>query len=62
MITKVTKADVLIFSSRIVAGALANPVNGNLAVDSYARQQLITQAIQDTINAFLSMGIVISDN
>ena len=61
MITKVTKADLLNFSGRIVSGLFANPSSGNLAMDSYTRQQIITQILQDTINAFMSIGITIEE-
>ena len=62
MITKVTRTDVLRFSSRIIAGIFANPASGNLTNDLSARQQIISQTVQDTINAFLSMGIAVVDD
>ena len=62
MITKVTKNEVLVFSGRILTGIFANPVNSNLATDSYSRQGLIGQVLQDTINAFLANSITIDDD
>lgn len=62
MVTTVTNLEVLKFSESIIAGMFANPTIGNITTDSYARQQIISQTIQDTINAFVSIGIQITED
>lgn len=62
MITTVTKSEILEFSGRLTAGIFANPTSGNIATGSYSRQQIISQVVQDTVNAFVSIGISIDED
>lgn len=62
MFTKITKTEVLEFSGRLIAGIFANPTSGNIATDSYAQQQIISQTVQNTVNAFVSIGVEIIEH
>ena len=61
MISKITKTEVLIFAGQLIAGIFSNPASGTLTHDPYGRQTIISQTIQDVINAFGASGIEIVD-
>lgn len=55
------RSEVIKIAANITAGILSNPACGITLTDSWSRQQLIQQVIQDTINAFYTNGIPITE-
>lgn len=61
MDNKITQKDALSLSGQVIAGIFANPVNGNLAQDSYGRQQIIQQIIQEVGATLNVLGFFYED-
>lgn len=62
MIHKVTKDDVLNLSGRVLAGIFSNTISGSFLQDTYARQQIIGETINDVQQALNSVGIYIIED
>ncbi len=53
----ITKKDVLTMTAAIVAGILANPINGNIGTDQWQQREIITMTFQNVMSTFTSLGI-----
>lgn len=56
---KVTRQEVLMIVATLAAGLYSNPANGSLKDDPYARQNILSQTLQDVQNMFSSACVEI---